>query len=115
MPVQSGVRGGRTFSRALKVVVPAAFGIALVLAGGGPVGAATSTISGAGGASAGSSHVVGGAGARTFVVKNTATGYWTLNGDGADTLDFVAVTAALNVNLNNTSSHQQVRPGLFLK
>ena len=74
----------------------------------------TVVISGKGGATAARSRVVGGKGARKFVVKNNAKGFWTIKGDGKDTLDLSAVKRKVKLNLGG-KKHQKVLTGLRLR
>src|SRR5262245_8370669 len=76
--------------------------------------AKTVVIAGKGGATAAKSKVVGGKGARKFVVKNNAKGYWTITGDGKDTLDLSAVLKKVKLNLGGTK-HQKVFTGLRIR
>jgi hypothetical protein len=71
-------------------------------------------ISGQGGTNPGTSVVVGGPGAQEFRVEDNAFGYWTITGDGGDTLSFAALTQGITIDLGDQAAHQQVRPGLFI-
>lgn len=72
-------------------------------------------IAGKGGATVATSKVVGGKGARKVVVKNSAKGYWTIKGDGGDTLDLTGVKRKVTIDLGARKKHQKVFKGLRLK
>jgi len=69
-----------------------------------------------GGKNAKSSRVVGKKkGTWRFLVKKNAKGYWTIVGNGGDTLNLGAVKKKVTLDLSKSKKHQKVLPGLFLR
>jgi Ca2+-binding RTX toxin-like protein len=66
-------------------------------------------LSGTGGGDAANSLVMdAGGGSNTFIFFSGISGYWSVGGSGTETLTFSGLSSGVTLNLNNTTTHQDV-------